>query len=131
MAFARAARPEKQRIFALGDEDTSGEVEHQAAVHLRVEREVEVVKRAIGIAEGGLFAAALQQSIGAAREFVRDEGRDQIDGRHGFRLGLAEASFQHGGHAAEPQLAERAFQFNEVHGSFSWWSWVRLSMKSP
>ena len=56
------------------------------------------------VAKAGLFAAAFQQPVGAAREFVRDQARDQIDGRHGFGLGLAQTCFQHGGHAAEPEL---------------------------
>jgi hypothetical protein len=77
-----------------------------------------------------MLAAALQQSIGTACELVRNEARDQIDGRHGFRLGLAEAGFQHGGHTAEPQLTQGSFQFDEIHGSFSWCVWVRLSIKS-
>ena len=34
-----------------------------------------------------------------------DQARDQIDRRHGFGLRLAQAGFQHGGHAAEPQLS--------------------------
>ena len=62
-----------------------------------------------GSRKRGLFAAALQQPVGAAREFVRDQAGDQIDGGHGFGLSLAQARFQHCGHAAEAELAQRAF----------------------
>ena len=31
--------------------------------------------------------------------------RDQIDGRHGFGLRLAQSGFQHGGCTAEPELS--------------------------
>ena len=34
-------------------------------------------------AEDGLFAAACEQTITAAREFVLDQTRDQVDGSHG------------------------------------------------
>ena len=97
--------PEKQCVFALADEGARGQVEDQTAIHLRIEVEVEVVERLLRIAEGGLFAPALQQSVAAPGQFVGDQARDQIDRRHGFGLRLAQAGFQHGGHAAEPQLS--------------------------
>jgi hypothetical protein len=34
-----------------------------------------------------------------------NQTRDQIDGRHSFRLRLVQSGFQHGGDAAEPQLS--------------------------
>ena len=86
VALARAAGAEKQRVFSLGDEAAGGEIEDQAAIHLRIEGEVEVVERPVGIAEAGLFAPALQQSVAAPGQFVGHQARDQIDGRH--RLGL-------------------------------------------
>ena len=58
-----------------------------------------------GSRKRGLFAAALEQPVAAAREFVGDQARDQVDGRHGFGLGLAQAGFEHRGHAAEPELS--------------------------
>ena len=115
MALAGAAWTEKQRVFAAVDEGAGGQVEDQAAIHLRVEGEVEVVEGLVGIAEAGLFAAPLQQAVGAAGEFVGDQAGEQVDGRHGFGLGLAQAGFQHGGHAAEAELAQRALQFDEIH----------------
>ena len=48
---------------------------------------------------------AIEQSFAAAGEFVADQARDQVDRRHGFGLGLAEASFQDGSYAAEPELS--------------------------
>ena len=128
VAFARAAGPEKQCILAPIDEGAGGEVEDQAAVHLGIEGEVEVVERLVGIAEGGLFAAPFQQAVRAACEFVADQRGEKVDGRHRFGLRLSEASFQHGGHAAEPELAERALQFDEVHSD--WFSWDLSSMRS-
>ena len=57
------------------------------------------------VAKGGLFAPAFQQAVAAPGEFVGDQTRDQIDGRHGFGLRLMQTCFQHGGHAAEPELS--------------------------
>ena len=67
--------------------------------------EVEVIERPVGIAKAGLFAAAFEQTVGAAREFVGNQTGDQVDGRHGFGLSLAQAGFEHRGHAAQPELA--------------------------
>jgi hypothetical protein len=75
MAFARAAGAEKQRILALVDEGCSGEIENQTAINLRVKGEVEVIERLAGIAESGLFAATLQQPVGAPRQLIADEAR--------------------------------------------------------
>jgi hypothetical protein len=60
VTLARAAGAEKQRVFSFGDESASRQIEHQTAVHLGIESEVEVIERAVGVAEAGLFAAALQ-----------------------------------------------------------------------
>src|SRR5258708_28894942 len=56
VALAGAAGPEKQCVFALADEGTCGQVEYQAALHLGIEVEVEVIKRLLRITEGGLRA---------------------------------------------------------------------------
>jgi hypothetical protein len=110
----------------LGNEAACCQIEDQAAIHFRIEGEVEVVQGLVWIAEAGLLAPAFQQSIAAACEFVRDQTRDQIDGRHGFGLGLAQACFQHGRDAAEPELAQSALQFRDVHGlRSSVLSWIR------
>jgi hypothetical protein len=60
VALAGSARAEKQRVFALVDECGGGQVEHQTAIHFRIEVEVEVIQSPVGIAKGGLFPAALE-----------------------------------------------------------------------
>ena len=65
-----------------------GQIEDQAAIHLRVEGEVEIIERSVRVAKAGLFTPSLQQTISAAGEFVGDQTRDQIDGGHGFGLSL-------------------------------------------
>ena len=84
------------------------QVEDQAAIHLGIEVEVEVVERLLRVAEGGLLAPPLQQAVTAPGQFVGDQARDQIDRRHRLGLRLVQARFQHGGDAAEPQLSEGA-----------------------
>jgi hypothetical protein len=64
MTLARTARANEQRIFVARDKGAGCEVEDKAAIHLRVEVEIETVERSIGIAEAGLLAPALQQTIG-------------------------------------------------------------------
>jgi|SRR5271155_1267258 len=86
---------EKQRVLALVDEGTGGQIEDQTAIHLGIEAEVEVVERPVGIAESGLFATTFQQPVGSARKLVRYQARDQVDGSHGFGLSLAETGFEH------------------------------------
>ena len=81
--------PRNNASSRFADERAGGQIEHQAAIHFRIEAEVEVVERAFGIAESGLFAAAVQQPVGAACQFVGNQTRDQIDGRHRFGLRLA------------------------------------------
>src|SRR5436305_310677 len=101
MAFARSSRTEKQSIISLADEAAGRQIENQAAVHLGIEGEIEIVECPAGVAEAGLFAPALQQSVAASRQFVRYEARDQVNRRHRFSLRLVQARFQHGGHASE------------------------------
>jgi hypothetical protein len=60
VAFAGSTGAEKQRVFALVDECGGGQVEHQTAIHFRIEGEVEVIESPVGIAKGGLFTAALE-----------------------------------------------------------------------
>ncbi len=81
------------------------QVEYQAAIHLRIEGEVKVVQSLVRVAEGGLFAPAIQEPLTAAGKLIADQAGDQIDRRHGFRLRLAQSGFQHGGCAAEPELS--------------------------
>src|ERR1017187_1271657 len=69
--------------------------ERKATIHLRIEGEVEVVQGLVRVAEGGLFAAPVEQPIAAPGQLIGDQARDQIDGRHGFSLGLVQSGFQH------------------------------------
>ena len=41
-------------------------------------------------------------------ELVGDERREEVDRRHAFGLGLEQAGFEDGGHAAEAELAQGA-----------------------
>ena len=82
-----------------------GQIEDQTAIHLLVEVEVEVVEGLCGSRNCGLFAAPLEQSVTATSEFVGDQAGDEVDGGHGFGLRLAQAGFEHGGHAAQAQLS--------------------------
>jgi hypothetical protein len=63
VAFPGSSRTQKQRVLALVDEGAGGEIENQAAIHFRIEGEVEVIECPVGIAKAGLLAAALQQPI--------------------------------------------------------------------
>src|SRR5580658_5394501 len=99
MAFAGAAGAEKQRVLPLPDEGAGGQIEDKAAIHLRVETEVEIIQSSLRVAEGGLFTPSFQQTVTASGQLVRDQARDQIDGRHGFGLSLTQSCFEDGGHA--------------------------------
>jgi hypothetical protein len=88
----------------FGDEVSGGEIEDEAAVHLLVEVEVEVVERFLRIAKRGVFSAAFQQTIAPTMQFIGYEARDQIHRRHALGLSLMKASFQNGGDAAETEL---------------------------
>src|SRR5215471_2770831 len=105
MRLARAAWAQKQPVFPLADEPTGGQVKDQTAIHLRIEAEIEVVEGLQRVAESGLFAPPLQESITAPGQLVGDQARDQINRRHGFGLGLTQTGFQHGSYAAEPELS--------------------------
>ncbi len=111
-----AGRPDEQGVLPLGDEAGGGEVVDEGAVHLLVEVEVEGVERAVGIAEAGVLVPALEEAILAAEEFVADQGREQVDGREAFGLGLVQPGLENRSHAREAELAERVIEFNEVHG---------------
>ena len=69
--------------------NAAGQIEDETAIHFRIEGEVEAVERAVDVAETGLFAAPVQQTVGASREFIGNQTGDQIDGWHRFSLSLA------------------------------------------
>jgi hypothetical protein len=50
-------------VFVACDERASGQIEDQAAIHLIVESEVEVVESLVGVAELGLLFPPLQQAL--------------------------------------------------------------------
>ena len=56
-----------------GDEGASGEIEDQAAIHLLIESEVEVIESLLGVAELGLLFPPLQQALATQGEFVGDQ----------------------------------------------------------
>src|SRR6266581_4106213 len=105
VTFPCSSWPQEKCIFPLADEGTRSQIEHQAAIHLRVEGEVEVVQSLMRVAEGSLFAPAIQESLTAAGQLVAHQTGDQIDRRHGFSLRLTQSGFQHGGGTAEPELS--------------------------
>jgi hypothetical protein len=87
------------------DESPGGQVEDQAAVHLLVEVEVEVIESLLRVTKLSLFFPSLQQSLAATSKFVGDQAGEEVDRSHGFCLGLTEAGFEHGGDTAQPQLS--------------------------
>jgi hypothetical protein len=70
VTFPGPTGTEKQGVFPLADEGAGGQGEDQAAVHFRIEGEIEVVQRFPRITESRLFAAAFQQPVAAPGEFV-------------------------------------------------------------
>ena len=79
MTLATSTWAEKQNIFPLGDESARGQVEDQAAIHLGVEGEIEIVQGLVRVAKPGLLAPPVEQPLAAPGEFVRDQARNQID----------------------------------------------------
>ena len=73
MRFAGAAGAEEQCIFALADEGAGSQVEDQAAIHLLIEGEVEVVQSLVRVAEGGLLAAPVEQPLAAPGQLIGDQ----------------------------------------------------------
>ena len=115
MTLPGARRSEQEDVLALQDEAGRRQVVDQRAVHLLVEIEIEGVERAIGIAKARLLDAPGDQPVLPANQLVADERRDEIDGRLPFGLRLAQARVERGGHAGEPELAERGVEFDEIH----------------
>jgi hypothetical protein len=54
-----------QSVLGLVIESARSQIKDQAAVHLWVEREVEVIQSIFWITENGMFAATLRQPIAA------------------------------------------------------------------
>jgi len=115
MALAGAWSPEEEHVLALGDEARGGELVDERAIHLLVEIKIKGVERALRIAKACELVAAFEQTVLTSAEFVSDEGGHQVDGRLLFGLRLPEPGFERGGHAGEPELAEGAIEFHEIH----------------
>src|SRR5208282_3270946 len=127
VTLAGAGWAEKQGIFVARDEGAGGEVEDQAAIHLLVESEVEVVESLLGVAELSLLFPPLQQALTPQGEFVGDQARQQVDGGERFGLGLAQTGLQHGGHSTQAKLFERTIEFDQIHSSISLVLWLMKS----
>lgn len=56
MTLACAARTEEQDVLAPANEAAGGEIEDQAAIHFRIEGEVEAVESPVGIPKARLLA---------------------------------------------------------------------------
>src|SRR6516225_7918732 len=101
------------------DERCRRQIEDQAAIHLLVEVEIEVLEAHLRIAKLCLFPAPFQKSVAAASQFVRHQTGEEVDGCHRFRLGLLQACFQHRGHTTEAQLTQSTIQLDEIHSGCS------------
>src|SRR6476660_3336832 len=62
MTLSGAGWSEKQSVFVTGDEIGSSQVEDEAAVHLLVEIEIEVVQR-VQVSEARGFSSTLKESV--------------------------------------------------------------------
>ncbi len=92
------------------------QVVDERAVHLLVEIKIKGVERALRVPEARELVPALEQTVLPPAEFVGHKRRHEIEGRHLLGLRLSEPRFQDGGHAREPELAERPIEFDEIHG---------------
>ena len=70
MALAGPWWTEKERVLALPDESSGGELVDERAIDLLVEIKIEAVERAIGIAKARLLVAALEEAILPAEQLV-------------------------------------------------------------
>src|SRR5207253_9466765 len=93
ITLARAGRAEEQAVLMFGDEVGRGQVADDAAVHLLVEVEVEVVECLLRIAELGGLSATVQQTVTATIQFIGNEARHEINGRHALGLSLMKTCF--------------------------------------
>src|SRR5688500_9718384 len=107
MALAGAGWTEEEDVLVLGDEACRGELVDERAIHLLVEIKVKGVERALGVTKARELVSALEEAVLPAAEFVGDERRYQVEGRHLLGLRLSEPRFQDSGHAGEPELSER------------------------
>ena len=119
VALAGSRRTEEERVLVAVDELPGGELEDQSAVHLLVEVPVEGIEGAIGVAKLSRLDAPGEQPVGAPRELVGDERRDEVDRCPALGLSLQESRFEPLGHAAETELLQGADELDQVHGRSS------------
>ena len=62
------------------DERRGGQFEDQAAIHLFVEVEIEVIEGHLRIAKLRLLPPSLQQSVAATSQFVGYQTGEEVDG---------------------------------------------------
>src|SRR5262249_23138118 len=93
MTLARARGTEEKSVLMLDDEVACGQVKDQAAIHLFVKVEIKIIESGLRVAKSSLLAPSFQQAVGATGKLIGDETGKQINGRHGFGLGLAETGF--------------------------------------
>jgi hypothetical protein len=61
VALARSTWAEKEAVFPLADEGAGSQIEDQAAIHLGVKPEIEIIQRLLGaVTKLSLFVATLQ-----------------------------------------------------------------------
>ena len=65
VALAASWRTEEQGVLASADPCRRGQVEDQGAVHLGIEREVEIVQAPVVVAELRLLVPAIEQPLTA------------------------------------------------------------------
>ena len=115
MACAGAGWPEEERIFALADKASRGQIVDERAIHLLVEIEIKMVERAIRIAEARLLMAPGKQPVLASLQLVTDERGHQVERREFLCLGVTEPRLKDVRHAGETEFAERVIDFDEIH----------------
>src|SRR5262249_40597668 len=101
VTFAGTGWTQKKGVLMASDERCGRQIEDQAAIHLLVEVEIEVIERHLRIAKLCLFPSPLQESVAAASQIIGDQTGEEVDGYHRFCLGLLQAGFKYGGHAPE------------------------------
>src|ERR1019366_6765201 len=84
VGLSGAGGTQKQGGFAARGKAGSSQVEDQAAIHLLVEGEVEVVEGLVGVAELRLLFPPLQQALAPPGQFVGDQTGEQVDGGERF-----------------------------------------------
>ncbi len=115
MTLARAGRSEKQHVLPLADEARRREVVDHGAIHLLVEIKVKGIERALGVSKACELVAALEQAVLATAEFIRHQGRHEVNGRQVVGLRLVQARLEDRRHAGQAELTKRAIEFDEVH----------------